>query len=73
MFSFCVNTKREYEKLRRKVEDATGDSHMLDVEDDFEAFSNTKPNDHSTLVKVFKKNSLSKNNQVSNYSYIRTR
>jgi len=55
------------------VEDATGDSHMLDVEDDFEAFSNTKPNDHSTLVKVFKKNSLSKNNQVSNYSYIRTR
>nr|AAC25943.1 putative cellulose synthase [Arabidopsis thaliana] len=45
-------TKREYEKLRRKVEDATGDSHMLDVEDDFEAFSNTKPNDHSTLVKV---------------------
>ncbi|CAE6025600.1 unnamed protein product [Arabidopsis arenosa] len=45
-------TKREYQKLSRKVEDATGDSHLFDVEDDFEAFSNTKPNDHSTIVKV---------------------
>ncbi|CAH8264499.1 unnamed protein product [Arabidopsis lyrata] len=45
-------TKREYQKLSRKVEDATGDSHLLDVEDDFEAFSNTKSNDHSTIVKV---------------------
>ncbi|KAL9286919.1 putative cellulose synthase (UDP-forming) [Arabidopsis thaliana] len=45
-------TKREYVKLCRKVEDATGDSHWLDADDDFEAFSNTKPNDHSTIVKV---------------------
>ncbi|EOA12062.1 hypothetical protein CARUB_v10007966mg, partial [Capsella rubella] len=46
-------TKREYEKLCRKVEDATGDSHWLnDANDDFEAFSNAKPNDHSTIVKV---------------------
>ncbi|KAG7542819.1 Cellulose synthase [Arabidopsis thaliana x Arabidopsis arenosa] len=45
-------TKREYEKLCRKVEDATGDSHWLDADDDFKAFSNTKPNDHSTIVKV---------------------
>ncbi|ANM66819.1 cellulose synthase-like B6 [Arabidopsis thaliana] len=44
--------KREYVKLCRKVEDATGDSHWLDADDDFEAFSNTKPNDHSTIVKV---------------------
>ena len=42
--------KREYEKLSRKVEDATRD---WDADDDFEAFSNTKPNDHSTIVKVF--------------------
>ena len=34
------------------MEDATGDSHWLDAEDDFEDFSNTKPNDHSTIVKV---------------------
>ncbi|EFH44473.1 hypothetical protein ARALYDRAFT_329979 [Arabidopsis lyrata subsp. lyrata] len=45
-------TKREYEKLCRKIEDATGDSHWLDADGDFEAFSNTKPNDHSTIVKV---------------------
>jgi len=49
---FCINIKREYEKLSRRVEDATGDSHWLDAEDDFEDFSNTKPNDHSTIVKV---------------------
>ncbi|RID66854.1 hypothetical protein BRARA_D01968 [Brassica rapa] len=42
-------TKREYEKLSGKVEDATRD---WDADDDFEAFSNTKPNDHSTIVKV---------------------
>ena len=42
--------KREYEKLSGKVEDATRD---WDADDDFEAFSNTKPNDHSTIVKVF--------------------
>ncbi|CAH2079068.1 unnamed protein product [Thlaspi arvense] len=41
--------KREYETLSRKVNDATGDSHWLDADD---AFSNTKPNDHSTIVKV---------------------
>ncbi|AEC08698.1 cellulose synthase-like B4 [Arabidopsis thaliana] len=45
-------TKREYEKLSQKVEDATGSSHWLDAEDDFEAFLNTKSNDHSTIVKV---------------------
>ncbi|XP_010469576.1 PREDICTED: cellulose synthase-like protein B3 [Camelina sativa] len=44
--------KREYEKLCRKLEGATGDSHWLDADDDFEAFTNTKPNDHSTIVKV---------------------
>ncbi|XP_048634168.1 cellulose synthase-like protein B3 [Brassica napus] len=44
--------KTEYEKLSRKVEDATGDSHWLDSDNDFEAFSNTKPIDHSTIVKV---------------------
>ncbi|CAB78571.1 cellulose synthase like protein [Arabidopsis thaliana] len=52
---FCINMKREYVKLCRKVEDATGDSHWLDADDDFEAFSNTKPNDHSTIVKVLLK------------------
>ncbi|XP_019082838.1 PREDICTED: cellulose synthase-like protein B2 isoform X2 [Camelina sativa] len=49
-------TKREYEKLCRKVEIATGDSHWSDADDDFEAFSNTKPNDHSTIVKVIWEN-----------------
>ncbi|KAG7568615.1 Nucleotide-diphospho-sugar transferase [Arabidopsis thaliana x Arabidopsis arenosa] len=44
--------KREYEKLSQKLEEATGSSHWLDAEDDFEEFSNTKPNDHSTIVKV---------------------
>ncbi|KFK31113.1 hypothetical protein AALP_AA6G069700 [Arabis alpina] len=45
-------TKREYEKLRQRVEDATEDSDWLNADNDFEAFSNTKPNDHSTIVKV---------------------
>ncbi|CAH2079069.1 unnamed protein product [Thlaspi arvense] len=45
-------TKREYEKLCRKVEDASGNSHCLDADNDFKAFSNRKPNDHSTIVKV---------------------
>ncbi|CAA0374160.1 unnamed protein product [Arabidopsis thaliana] len=45
-------TKREYEKLCRKVEDATGDSHLLGTDNELEAFSNTKPNDHSTIIKV---------------------
>ncbi|CAA7049534.1 unnamed protein product [Microthlaspi erraticum] len=49
-------TKREYEKLRRKVEDATVDSHWVVADDDFEAFSNTKPTDHSTIVKVLWEN-----------------
>ncbi|EFH55661.1 hypothetical protein ARALYDRAFT_902318 [Arabidopsis lyrata subsp. lyrata] len=42
----------EYEKLCWKVEDATGDSHLLGTEDELEAFSNTKSNDHSTIIKV---------------------
>ncbi|CAH2059788.1 unnamed protein product [Thlaspi arvense] len=45
-------TKREYEKLSKKVENATGDSYWLDSDGDFEAFSNAEPNDHSTIVKV---------------------
>ncbi|WZZ08279.1 hypothetical protein YC2023_094200 [Brassica napus] len=45
-------TKREYEKLRRKVEDSTGDSFLLDGDDELETFSNAKPNNHSTIVKV---------------------
>ncbi|KAJ0234762.1 hypothetical protein HA466_0271280 [Hirschfeldia incana] len=45
-------TKREYEKLRRKVEDSTGDSDLLDADDDLKTFSNAKPNNHSTIVKV---------------------
>ncbi|VVB07424.1 unnamed protein product [Arabis nemorensis] len=48
-------TKREYDKLTQKVEDAE-DSHWLNADDDFEAFSNTKPNDHSTIVKVIWEN-----------------
>ncbi|CAA7036873.1 unnamed protein product [Microthlaspi erraticum] len=48
--------KREYENLSQKVEDATGDSHWFDADDDFEAFSNTKPTDHSTIVKVIWEN-----------------
>ncbi|ESQ50248.1 hypothetical protein EUTSA_v10001915mg [Eutrema salsugineum] len=49
-------TKMEYEKISQIVEDATGDSHWFDADDDFEAFSNTKPNDHSTIVKVIFEN-----------------
>ncbi|KAG2285779.1 hypothetical protein Bca52824_045383 [Brassica carinata] len=49
-------TKREYEELVQKVEDATGNSYWLDAGDDFEAFSNTKPSDHSTIVKVIWEN-----------------
>ncbi|CAE6025437.1 unnamed protein product [Arabidopsis arenosa] len=65
-------TKREYEKLSRKVEDATGDSHWLDEEDDFEAFSNTKPNDHSTIVKVVweNKGGVGDENEVPHFVYI---
>ncbi|KAG7568608.1 Nucleotide-diphospho-sugar transferase [Arabidopsis thaliana x Arabidopsis arenosa] len=65
-------TKREYQKLSRKVEDATGDSHLLDVEDDFEAFSNTKPNDHSTIVKVVweKKGGVGDEKEVPHIVYI---
>lgn len=49
-------TKREYEKFIQRVEDASGDSYWLDADDDFEAFSNVKPNDHSTIVKVISEN-----------------
>ena len=59
---FCINIKREYEKLSQKVEDATGSSHWLDAEDDFEAFLNTKSNDHSTIVKVILQFSRVKSN-----------
>ncbi|CAH2065652.1 unnamed protein product [Thlaspi arvense] len=48
--------KREYEKLSQKVEDATRDSNWLDSDNDFEAFSSTKPTDHSTIVKVIWEN-----------------
>nr|AAL85026.1 putative cellulose synthase [Arabidopsis thaliana]AAN71948.1 putative cellulose synthase [Arabidopsis thaliana] len=65
-------TKREYEKLSRRVEDATGDSHWLDAEDDFEDFSNTKPNDHSTIVKVVweNKGGVGVENEVPHFVYI---
>ncbi|KAG7547490.1 Nucleotide-diphospho-sugar transferase [Arabidopsis suecica] len=65
-------TKREYEKLCRKVEDATGDSHRLDADDDFKAFSNTKPNDHSTIVKVVweNKGGLGDDKEVPHLVYI---
>ncbi|XP_010510003.1 PREDICTED: cellulose synthase-like protein B3 isoform X1 [Camelina sativa] len=64
--------KREYEKLCRKVEDATGDSHWLDADDDFEAFSNTKPNDHSTIVKVVweNKGGMGDEKEVPHFVYI---
>ncbi|XP_019101350.1 PREDICTED: cellulose synthase-like protein B3 [Camelina sativa] len=64
--------KREYEKLCRKVEDATGDSHWLDADDDFEAFSNTKPNDHSTIVKVVRENKggVGDEKEVPHFVYI---
>jgi hypothetical protein len=54
------------------VEDATGDSHWLDAEDDFEDFSNTKPNDHSTIVKVVweNKGGVGVENEVPHFVYI---
>ncbi|CAN6834287.1 unnamed protein product [Brassica oleracea var. botrytis] len=62
-------TKREYEKLSRKVEDATRD---WDADDDFEAFSNTKPNDHSTIVKVVweNKEGVGDENEVPHFVYV---
>lgn len=53
LYLCCNNIKRKYEELVQKVEDATRNSCWLDAGDDFEAFSNTKPSDHSTIVKVF--------------------
>lgn len=47
-----MNIKEEYEKLRRKVEDSTRDSYLLDADDELTTFSNAKPNNHSTIVKV---------------------
>ncbi|CAN8247689.1 unnamed protein product [Cochlearia groenlandica] len=44
--------KMEYEKLCLKIEDATSDSHWLDGDDEYESFTHTKSNDHSTIVKV---------------------
>ncbi|XP_024003856.1 cellulose synthase-like protein B3 isoform X2 [Eutrema salsugineum] len=65
-------TKREYEKLSQKVEDATGDSHWLDADDDFIVFSNTKPTDHSTIVKVIweNKGGLGDEKEVPHFVYI---
>ncbi|KFK31116.1 hypothetical protein AALP_AA6G070100 [Arabis alpina] len=65
-------TKREYEKLALKVEDATGDSHCLNADDDFEAFSNTKPNDHSSIVKVIweNKGGVGDEKEVPHFVYI---
>ncbi|VVB07425.1 unnamed protein product [Arabis nemorensis] len=65
-------TKREYEKLRQKVEDTTGDSHWLNADDDFEAFTNTKPNDHSTIVKVIweNKGGVGDEKEVPHFVYI---
>ncbi|CAF1866108.1 unnamed protein product [Brassica napus] len=64
--------KTEYEKLSRKVEDATGDSHWLDSDDDFEAFSNTKPTDHSTIVKLVceNKEGVGDEKEVPHFVYI---
>ncbi|CAN6843030.1 unnamed protein product [Brassica oleracea] len=62
-------TKREYEKLSGKVEDATRD---WDADDDFEAFSNTKPNDHSTIVKVVweNKGGVGDEKEVPHFVYV---
>ncbi|CAN7018974.1 unnamed protein product, partial [Brassica oleracea var. botrytis] len=62
----------EYEKLSRKVEDATGDYHWLDSDDDFEAFSNTKPTDHSTIVKLVceNKEGVGDEKEVPHFVYI---
>ncbi|KFK31146.1 hypothetical protein AALP_AA6G074700 [Arabis alpina] len=49
-------TKREYEKLCQKVEDTTGDCQWWNADDDFKDFSNSKPNDHPTIVKVIWEN-----------------
>ncbi|CAF2288164.1 unnamed protein product [Brassica napus] len=64
--------KTEYEKLSRKVEDATGDSHWLDSDNDFEAFSNTKPIDHSTIVKLVceNKEGVGDEKEVPHFVYI---
>ncbi|CAN8247687.1 unnamed protein product [Cochlearia groenlandica] len=66
-------TKREYEELCKKVEDATRDIHFLDANDDFNFFLNTKPNDHSTIVKVLwenKEEDLRDEKQVPHLVYI---
>ncbi|CAH8361513.1 unnamed protein product [Eruca vesicaria subsp. sativa] len=65
-------TKREYEELVQKVEDATGNSSWLDAGDDFEAFSNTKPSDHSTIVKVIWENEegVGDEKEVPHFVYI---
>ncbi|CAN6843042.1 unnamed protein product [Brassica oleracea] len=65
-------TKREYEELVQKVEDATGNSYWLDAGDDFEAFSNTKPSDHSTIVKVIWENEegVGDEKEVPHFVYI---
>ncbi|KAL1220452.1 Cellulose synthase-like protein B3 [Cardamine amara subsp. amara] len=64
--------KKEYEKLSQKVEDATGDSHWLDADDDYEAFSNTKPTDHSTIVKVLweNKGGVGDKEEVPHFVYV---
>ncbi|KFK31114.1 hypothetical protein AALP_AA6G069800 [Arabis alpina] len=65
-------TKREYEKLSQKVEGITDDPHWLNADDDFEAFSNTKPNDHSTIVKVIweNKGGVGEKKEVPHFVYI---
>ncbi|KAG2285776.1 hypothetical protein Bca52824_045380 [Brassica carinata] len=64
--------KTEYEKLSRKVEDATGDSDWLDSDNDFEAFSNTKPTEHSTIVKLVceNKEGVGDEKEVPHFVYI---
>ncbi|XP_018482999.1 cellulose synthase-like protein B3 isoform X2 [Raphanus sativus] len=65
-------TKREYEELVQNVQDATGNSCWLDAGDDFEAFSNTKPSDHSTIVKVIWENEegVGDEKEVPHFVYI---
>ncbi|CAN8232009.1 unnamed protein product [Cochlearia groenlandica] len=64
--------KREYEKLCLKIEDAKEDSHLLDGDSDFEDFSNTKRNDHSTIVKVIwdNKGGVGEEGEVPHIVYI---
>ncbi|XP_006293362.2 cellulose synthase-like protein B3 isoform X2 [Capsella rubella] len=64
--------KSEYEKLCRKVEDATGDCYWFHADDDFKAFSNTKPNDHPTIVKVIweNKGGVGDEKEVPHFVYI---